>query len=335
MDIRQLRYFIAIVEGRSFTRAAAELRVAQPALSQHVLAMEDELGVDLLRRGPRGVFPTEAGLRLLDRARIIDAQFSELRGQVRNQANHPSGDVKFGMPAPISDRLSIPLIETARRQYPEVRVCIAEAMSGFQLRWLREQVVDIALAYGPMDENDLIMQHVLTQEIVLYGNPGMDGAPRGESVTLAAALKLPLILPSPMQGMRRFIDSAAHSIEMPVNPVLEVDSHHPEKYLVSRGIGYSMLPMAAIDDEVRKGALRIWHIKKPKLEAKIFFAYRESRPLSDAAIAIGNLSLAIMRDLVKSGAWKAKWNENADAIALDPRSPVNIRIAKMRPSVQA
>ncbi len=81
MDLRQLRYFTAIVEQGSFSKAATKLRVAQPALSQHLRHMEDELGVALLHRGTRGVLPTEAGERLLLRARAILAEFARIARQ--------------------------------------------------------------------------------------------------------------------------------------------------------------------------------------------------------------------------------------------------------------
>ena len=110
MDIRQLRYFIAIVEARSFSRAAEQLHVAQPALSQHVLAMEAELGVALLYRGARGVVPTEEGLRLLDRAQAIQAQLAALHDHVRGREARPSGEVRFGMPGTVSEQLGVPLI---------------------------------------------------------------------------------------------------------------------------------------------------------------------------------------------------------------------------------
>ena len=74
MDLRQLRYFIAILEQGSFSKASQYLHVAQPALSHHVRQMEDDLGVELMVRGPRGVTPTQAGERLLHHARLIMRQ---------------------------------------------------------------------------------------------------------------------------------------------------------------------------------------------------------------------------------------------------------------------
>ena len=86
MDLRQLRYFSKVVESGSFSKAANQLHVAQPALSQHVRHMEDELGVRLLHRGAQGVKPTEAGDRLLRHAKRILAEFAEIADSVRGEA---------------------------------------------------------------------------------------------------------------------------------------------------------------------------------------------------------------------------------------------------------
>lgn len=83
MDIRHLRYFIAIAEEGSLLRAAERLGVAQPALSKHIRNMEAELEVDLLLRGPRGVCVTEAGQRLLTKARSLAEQFDTVRDVVK------------------------------------------------------------------------------------------------------------------------------------------------------------------------------------------------------------------------------------------------------------
>jgi LysR family transcriptional regulator, nitrogen assimilation regulatory protein len=312
VDIRQLRYFMAIVEARSFSRAAEQLRVAQPALSQHVLAMEAELGVSLLHRGARGVAPTEEGLRLLDRARLIDAQLAALHDHVRGREAQPSGEVRFGMPGTVSEQLGVPLIETARRQYPEVRIRIAEAMSGFVLGWLREGTVDIAMLYNVADEKGLAMHQALTEEIRLFGRPGMEGAPSGAEVSLETALGLPLIVPSPSHGLRNLIDAGALSIGRHVAPAIEIDSYRQIKRLAVRGLAFGLLPAMAIDQEVRDGTFRSWGISGPTLVRRIFLGYRTDRPLSAAARAVGQLSWTILRDMVRTGAWDAVWTDRDD-----------------------
>jgi LysR family nitrogen assimilation transcriptional regulator len=311
MDIRQLRYFIAIVETGSFSRAAERLRVAQPALSQHVLAMEAALGVALLQRNPRGVVLTEAGQRLLDRARDIDASFRALDDHVRGIST-PAGDVRFGMPATINEQLGVPLIEAAFEKLPKIRIRISEAMSGFVLDWLRDGIVDIALLYNVIDEKGLNLQHILTEEIRLFGRPDMEAVPRGESLTLSAALRLPLIRPGPAHGLRQLIEAAAQKTGKPLKPAIEIDSYRQIKQLARRGIGFGMLPATAITQEGLDGTFRSWSVTAPALMRRIYLGYPKTRPLSGASRAISELSLSILKALVTDGTWPAIW-VNKDA----------------------
>jgi LysR family transcriptional regulator, nitrogen assimilation regulatory protein len=326
MDIRQLRYFIAIVEARSFSRAAERLRIAQPALSQHVLAMEAELGVALLHRAARGVVPTEAGARLLDHARAIDASLAALPDHVHGRTLQLSGEVRFGMPGTVSEQLGVPLIEAVRLRYPDIRLRIAEAMSGFVAGWLREGTVDIALLYAMADEKGLAMHQALTEEIRLFGSVNMPGAPRGDTVGLAAALTLPLIVPSPSHGLRNLIDAAALSIGKHVDPAIEIDSYRQIKRLAARSLAFGMLPTMAINQEMHDGTFRSWRIVRPTLVRRIFLAYRADRPLSAAARAVGQLSWGILRDAVRSKTWDAVWTDRDelrlyDGVTAQTRKP--------------
>lgn len=311
MDIRQLRYFIAISESGSFSRAAEQVRIAQPALSQHVQAMEAAFGVQLLQRNPRGVALTEAGLRLLDRARAIDSQFSNLRDFVRGDGV-PSGEVRFGMPGTISEQLGVLLIEAGRQLYPNVRIRISEAMSGFVLDWLLKGVVDLAMLYNTADEKSLKLHHALTEEIRLFAVPDMISFPSGNAVTLAAILDLPLILPSPSHGLRDLIDAAAHKISKRVDVAIEIDSYRQIKELVARGTGFGLLPATAIRQEMQSGTFKSWSITQPSLMRRIYLGHLADAPLSIASRAIGQLSWRILKELVQSGGWTATWEENED-----------------------
>ncbi len=312
MDIRHLRYFIAIVEAGSFSRAAGVLRVAQPALSQHVLAMEGELGVILLHRTARGVKPTAEGLRLLSEARSIHAQFAALQDHVRGREARPSGEVRFGMPGTVSEQLGVPLIEGARDAYPEISIRITEAMSGFVLDWLREGVVDIALLFDVADTKGFTRHQALAEEISLFGTPDMPGAPTGTSIALGDALRLPLVVPSPPHALRALLNAAALSIGSVVDPTIEIDSYRQIKRLVARGLAFGMLPMVAIEEELGSGGFRAWQLKRPPVIRRIFLAYRTDRPLSAAARAVGMLSWTILKDMVTSGAWRAEWSRRDD-----------------------
>ena len=110
LDLRQLRYFAAIVDQGSFSRAAEALRIAQPSLSLHVRNMETELGTPLLYRSARGVTPTEAGAILLRHARIILGQVTAAEEEIRGHDSDPTGEVRLGLPGTISQILAVPLI---------------------------------------------------------------------------------------------------------------------------------------------------------------------------------------------------------------------------------
>jgi LysR family nitrogen assimilation transcriptional regulator len=310
MDLRQLRYFAAIVEHGSFSKAATKLRVAQPALSQHLRHMEDELGVALLHRGTRGVQPTEAGERLLKRAQAILAEFAGLREQVRGEAEQPAGEVRIGLPGTVSEQFSVPLIQAARERYPAIRIRIAEAMSGFVLDWLRRGEVDLAVIYATSDLKGLGTHHVLTEELCLFAAVGAK-PPKvpGRPVPLAEATALDLILPGPGHGLRDQIDEAAAGVGAVIQPAIEIESYSQIKRLVEQGFGYAILPRMAIAEQERAGIFHSWPIEQPALHRRIYLAYSTERPMPAAARAIGQLSWDILRGLVLDESWIAKLGE--------------------------
>lgn len=318
MDLRQLRYFTAIVEQGSFSKAATKLRVAQPALSQHLRHMEDEFGVALLHRGTRGVVATEAGERLLERARTILAEFADLRDYVRGETVAPAGEVRIGLPGTVSEQFSVPLIEAAKERYPAVRIRIAEAMSGFVLDWLRKGEVDLAVLYSTSDPKGLGIHHVLTEELCLFAVPALAAlaTPPGESVTLAAAAGLDLILPGPGHGLRDQIDEAAAGINATVHAAVEIESYAQIKRLAERGLGYGILPRMAVRAQEKAGIFRTWPIEQPSLYRKVYLAYSTERPMPAAARAIGQLSWEILRGLVTDESWAATLGEDGDQPAL-------------------
>ena len=145
MDIKQLRYFVAIAEEGSLSAAAGRIGIAQPSLSQHVKNLEQQLGIDLLARSPRGVALTQSGVLLLSHARRILAAVEQASEDVRASGLDPRGEVSFGLPSSVSMVLSVPLAETVRLELPEVRLRAIEAMSGFIQGWLEEGSIDLGI----------------------------------------------------------------------------------------------------------------------------------------------------------------------------------------------
>ena len=303
MDVRQLRYFAAIVASGSISRAAAELNVAQPALSLHVRNMEADLGVDLLHRTPQGVQPTEAGTILYRHARTILQQFEEAQREVKGSADEPSGEVRLGLPSGISRMVGVPIVLAARERLPKVTVHIAEAMSGYVLDWLRLGRVDLALLYGVAEDRNLHSTGLLTETLVLFGPAeGGEARPSGETVGYRELAGLPLILPGTGNGLRDGVDEAAALHGIRLDPILEIDAFVAIRDVVERGIGYSILPAHLVAREVEEGRLAIWQLE-PALKRTVHLVRPTDRPPTLAAKATEALCRDVLRDLVSSGEW--------------------------------
>jgi len=307
MDLRQLRYFVAIVEVGSFSKAAHRLRVAQPALSQHVRNMELDLGVELLFRSPQGVRATEAGETLVRHARLILSQIEVAREAVRRGQVEPEGDVRFGLPGTVSQMLCVPLLSEARKRYPKIRLRVAEAMSGFVLDWLREGKIDLGVLYRSVADRTLQARRVLSEELCLLGPAEpMDGPhPPPGPVSFAAVSDLTLILPSLGHGLRDLIEERALSENVHLSTVIDIDSYGQIKLLVEGGLGYSILPGAALRAEVEKGLLRTWPMGEPVLSRDLHLVRPADRPLSSAVRVIEELAYTTLVRLVREGAWPA------------------------------
>lgn len=299
MDLRQLRYFLAIVEEGSFSNAAKRLNVAQPALSLHVRKIEEELATPLLLRGPHGVTETEAGALLARRARTLLADLDRTKEEVRSLGQEPVGTVRLGLPGSISGILSLPLIVQCRARHPRIKIIVTEAMSGFIREWLLDGRIEIAMLYADLRDAGVRSQALLEEELVLLLPPGADANQVPRKLIAAHGL----ILPSGAHGLRMMLDSWLRRQGMKVDPVIEVDSYGNIKQLVESGYGCSILPSHTVRDAVDGGRLQIKHFDEPRLSRSIWLAQSTSRPMTRAASAVSELLVEVVEQLVRSDDW--------------------------------
>lgn len=307
MDLRQLRYFIAIVEQGSFSQAASFLNIAQPALSLHVRNMEKDLGTALLYRSPKGVVPTEAGEILLRNARIILNQMTIAEEEIRGHESDPVGVVRVGLPGTISEILSVPLIVAAQRRFPSIQLRLAEAMSGFVAEWFQDARIDLALVYGQPEGQNLTLLEVLAEELVFFCRTedavGLNLPPEGWPIPFARLAEIPLIVPGQAHGLRILLNDAATSRQSRLTVAIEVDSYSNIKELVKTGFGCSVLPLNAIKREVAAGEMQCWSIEAPPILRSAYLAHSEDRPMTNAVVAVHQLIQDVLRDLLATGTW--------------------------------
>src|SRR5438552_6461734 len=166
MELRHLRYFVAVAEELHFGRAAARLRISQPPLSQQIMGLERELGVELFRRTKREVQVTAAGRAFLDRARQVLAEVDRAIEAVRRAARGVVGRIEVGYVPTAEIRIVPRLLREFRKRYPQVEVGLHPLNPGEQVEALRHSRIDLALTRRLLDEG-ITFERFLRESLLL------------------------------------------------------------------------------------------------------------------------------------------------------------------------
>ncbi|MFM7332413.1 MAG: LysR family transcriptional regulator, partial [Brachymonas sp.] len=167
MDLKQLEYFVRVAELGSFTRAAQQLHIAQPALSRQVRLLEVELRQNLLLRNGRGALPTEAGKLLLEHGRGILHQVERAKEELGRARGGLSGRVAVGMPTSVAKALAVALTREFRSRMPEATLAISEGLSVAMQEALLNGRLDIALLYNALPTPELELLPLLDEALYL------------------------------------------------------------------------------------------------------------------------------------------------------------------------
>src|SRR5688572_16114278 len=167
LDSKRLRYFVQIVDSGSITRAAAAAGIAQPALSQQLAVLENELKVKLLERSVSGVTPTRAGQVLYTRAQQILRQYEDLRAAVHKEVEPLSGAVSLGMSPTMVPRFALTLIERVCTQHPEMHLQIREEGSAVLHDLLLTGRIELSISPTRPDNDVLTGEEILSEPVIL------------------------------------------------------------------------------------------------------------------------------------------------------------------------
>jgi LysR family nitrogen assimilation transcriptional regulator len=299
MDLRQLRYFVGIVQSGSLSRAADQLHVAQSAISHHLASLESELGRQLVTRGPKGIQLTEAGGALYRHAEAILRQVEHAKQDTLNAQNVPSGRVSIGFPVAQSSLLGYELLVRIREAYPQILLHLTDAHSAL----LRERLVngrlDMAVLLIEQPERGLAVEPLVVEEL-FYATADSDTSP----ISLAEAAKLPLLVPGPGSGIQRAAQEAFNKQGLTVTPIAECDTMNALRRLVASGIGNSIMTWCALHDADSKHVLNYRRFADAKLERTVSLCFSEVGLRSPATEAVALTLKTLVREMIESGAWQ-------------------------------
>ncbi|WP_233234999.1 LysR substrate-binding domain-containing protein [Bordetella sp. LUAb4] len=318
MELRQLKYFVRIVELGSLSRAAKDLYIAQPALSAQIINLEKELDAKLLARSVRGVVPTDAGQSLYLHAQAVLRQIDRLRHDV--QGATPSGPVSIGIPTSAANRMVGPLIELVGKRYPEIQLRIVESLSGHLHELATNGRIELSLLFEPVPEaggpagpddaphhraaqyQPLVDEHLCLVQARGHAARTEGGRTEG-GITLKEAAAMRLVLPGRANITRRIIDNAFEMAGLSANLLAELDSLSTIQAIVTAGQAATILtPSAFVGPDVFNH-LSVRPIAGPSLVRRLYMFSSEVVGLGTAAEKVAALIPELIGELVKSGSW--------------------------------
>ena len=296
MELRGLAYFVRIAELGSITRAAAHLRIAQPALTRQVQRLEDELGVSLFTRVNRGVRLTEAGQKLLDSASRILRDIERTGDEIRAHDSHPSGKIILGVTPTMCPVLVPELFARMRRHYPMIELKVVHAGMVRLEEMIIDGRIDLALLSELSRSRLIVSTRLAEEEMVLVTRSG--ARPRGV-VTVAELRRTTLILGD---GLRAAMDTLLAGLGIELNVEIELNDHETIRLMVQQGVGASILPHAAVAREAARGLVEPHRLTTNGLFRTLAIGVGASRGSSIARDAVALTIKGLLNDIAADGA---------------------------------
>lgn len=300
MELRQLRYFVRIIETGSMGSAAQDLDIGVSALSQQMSRLENELAIRLLQRTSRGVTPTNAGLAFYSQAQLALRHADDAILAAREA--RLSGHVSVGMAPSTASILGIPFIHAMQENYADVRLHVVESLSGNLERMINTRQIDLAIVF----QKDKILRWsarpILEEQLFLIGSHALLAALPDNPITPEQLAGIPLIMPSQGHGLRGRLDAVCQEHALNVEIVAEIDGLTLLMRAVRDGLGATLQPGAAIS-HLDNDALRVIGVHNPVLSRPNFLVSLSDDELTPAGLAARVVLTKVMRQLVDAGEW--------------------------------
>lgn len=300
MKLRQLKYFVKVVELGSMGRAAQSLGVVTSTLSQQISRLEGELSTRLLQRTSSGVIPTASGTAFWKEAVLI-LRHAE-NAVIAAQSARLGGHVSVGLAPTTASVLGVAFLQEMKERYPDIRLHLVESLSGNLSHMLNASQLDLAVIFHASAHQEWTILPVLEEQLFVIGHREFYEYLNNERVTLADIISIPMVLPTSSHGLRTIIDTAFFNCGYEPNLIAEIDGLSMLMDVVKAGKAVTIQPGAATvraNDEHIVGAL----LEHPGLFRKNLIASLTDNQLSPAGLA----ARVVLADVMKSLTLDSKW----------------------------
>ncbi len=321
MELRTLRYFIAVLEAGSMSRAAGSLFVAQPALTAQIKKLESELGTQLFERSHAGVSPTQAGLQLYEDACRLLSDADAMRERMRRVPQGPEGSVTVAVPFLLASLLMGPTLARLKHQHPRIRVFVIDDLSLMVRKAMLDRRADIGILVNTPQVDGLLCRPLARESIYICGRDSdgqvmpllrpsrrrAAGRASAYDIDFRHAATLPLVLQSRRFSIRQTVENAAAERRLALNIVHEHDSARVIRSLYMSGAGFTFTPSCTLSDRPPPGTdWVVARVVKPLLERNYHVAVPADRPPDAATQMVIETLQQCVAELIGEGLWAAE-----------------------------
>ena len=291
MDLRRLEIFAKVAELGSFSRAAEALSLTQPTVSEHVRALDDELGAQLLDRLGRGAMPTRAGEVLLGYARRMLALSREARQALDRLQGRMSGELVIGGSTIPGEYVLPALIGQFKLKYPDISLCLLIGSSRQVSEWVDEGRVEVGVVGARPAPRTLVARELMEDELVVVVPADHPWSGTGQ-VRLADVEQEPLLVRERGSGSREARDrglAEAGTGLARFRVVGELGSTQAIKQAVRAGVGVALISRRAVEDECRAGLLSCLRVRDLRFARAFYLVTHRDRsrsPLAEAFVEL-------------------------------------------------
>ncbi|MDD2047725.1 LysR family transcriptional regulator [Pseudomonas putida] len=306
MEIRQIRYFVAVIDCGSLSQAARQVHVAQSALSKQMSALEDELGVQLFHRSHNGVVASDAGKVFYEYAQGMLKHLADARSAVTSSPDAVSGSIIVALPQSVATILAMPLMRAVAARYPQVAFHLNEELTGNVMDQLIRGRVDLALFTSADLPAQVLFSALIEEDFYLIHRANAPDAPAAGEVSLEQALARPLVFPSQAHGhsTRTLVEQAVAQHGLSLGEIaMEVNSVHILKSAVEAGIGHTIMPLNLAMREIDDGRLVAHRIAADGMSRTLGICSCAAMPASHLKTLISELIRDVVRDMCACGEW--------------------------------
>jgi DNA-binding transcriptional LysR family regulator len=294
MDIRQIRYFIALYEEGSITRAAERLHVVQPAVSTQIRKLEAGHGITLFQRTPRGMVANETAAALYRIAVRVTADLEEVERYLAECGGRVTGKVAIGVAPSVALGVFPEALLDCQSRYPDISIVVREGYTANLVQWLNEGSIDLGILTPTGQESGLAITLLASEHLLLVASP--DVTPRLPARIAARAMAdLRLVLPSGNNLVRALLDETLQTCDIALHPAMEVDSLATVFGLLDRGGWATVLPEQCARERARRDGYQLARIIEPAVRRDLVLASLARRSLTLAGTCCHDVLANVLR----------------------------------------